>query len=132
MLGLGLVGLLLGVVIIVAVSSIFGYLVGAVFVVASGASAFVGAVLLRRHYTMVGVSNKGSVIYLILGTVLTFSGVVLIAMSNIASEYFISQLQNTIYVDVGAMVSAWGCVLSAYSFYTLRSTLTITQPQEQS
>jgi hypothetical protein len=118
--GLGLVGLLFGVVIIAFVSSVFGYLVGAVFVAASGASAVVGAILLSRHYTSIGVANRGSVVYLILGTTLTFSGLVLIAASNIeATEYFISQVENSIYVDVGATVTAWGCVLSAYSFYVL-------------
>jgi hypothetical protein len=117
----GLLGLLIGVVIVVVVSSLSGHLVGAVFVVAAGVSAIAGAVLLREHYISAIASNTRGVAYLILGTALIFSGAGLIVASNVALEYLISDMQNTIYVDVGATVSACGCVLAAYSFFVLHN-----------
>jgi len=119
--GLGLIGLLLGVVIVVATSSVSGYLVSAVLVVIAGVSAIAGAVLLRAHYISAVASNTRGAVYLILGTGLIFSGVGLVVASNIAFEYLISQVQETVFVDVGATVSACGCVLAAYSFFGLNS-----------
>ena len=115
----GLLGLLFGVVLIVVTSSLSGYLVSAVFVATAGVSAIAGAVLLRRHFISAIASNTRGVAYLIFGTALIFSGVGLIVGSNIAFEYLISQVENTIYVDIGATVSACGCVLAAYSFFVL-------------
>jgi hypothetical protein len=114
----GLLGLLFGVVLVVVASSLSGYLVSAVFVVTAGVSTIAGAVLLRGHYSAIA-SNTRGVAYLIFGTALIFSGAGLIVGSNIAFEYLISQMENTIYVDIGATVSACGCVLAAYSFFVL-------------
>ena len=116
----GLLGLLIGVVLVVAISSLTGYLLSAVFVATAGVLAIVGAVLLRGHYSTTAPNSRG-VTYLIFGTALVFSGAGLIVGSNIAFEYLISQVQNTVYVDLGATVSACGCVLAAYSFFVLHS-----------
>jgi hypothetical protein len=117
----GLLVLLFGVVLVVELSSLSGYLASAVLVAAAGASAITGAVIIRRHFIGGIASNTRNVTYLILGTVLIFSGVGIIVGSNIAFEYWISQVANTIYVDIGATVSACGCVLAAYSFYVLHN-----------
>ena len=87
----------------------------------SGVLAIAGAVFLRGQFTRAIASNTNGVAYLILGTALIFSGVGLIVGSNIAFEYLISQVENTIYVDIGATVSACGCVLAAYSFFVLHN-----------
>jgi hypothetical protein len=118
---LGLLGLLFGVVLVVAASSLSGYSISAVFVVTAGALAMAGAVLLRGQYMFASSSNARGVAYLIFGTALIFSGVGLIVGSNIAFEYLISQVENTIYVDIGATVSACGCILAAYSFFILHN-----------
>ncbi len=113
----GLLGLLFGVVLVVGTSSLSGYILSAVFVAVAGVLAIAGAVLMRGHFA----SNNRGVAYLIFGTALIFSGVGLIVASNIAFEYLISQVQNTVYVDTGATVSACGCVLTAYSFFVLHN-----------
>ena len=117
----GLIALFFGVVLVVTLSTLTGYLISALIVTAAGVSAIAGAVLLHKHFAKTNASNRGSAAYLILGTVLIFSGVGAIMGSNIAFEYLISQVQNTIYVDIGAAVSACGFVLSAYSFYVLHN-----------
>jgi len=115
---LGLVGLLFGVVLIVATSSLPGDLVGAFSIVAAGALSIVGALLLRRYY-LSATANAGGVAFLMLGTLVIFSGVGLIVGSNVAFWYLISQVQNTVYVDIGATITACGCVIEAYSFRVL-------------
>ena len=115
---LGLIGLLFGLVLIVVTATLTGYLVGAVLIATAGALAISGAVLLRRYY-MRAVANAGGVACLMIGTALIFSGAGVVVGSNIAFEYLISQVQNTIYVDAGATVAACGCVLSAYAFFVL-------------
>ena len=115
----GLLGLLFGVVLVVVVSSLFSYFLSAVFVAAAGASAISGAALLRKHFNSAIASNNRILMWLIFGTALIFSGEGVIVGSNIAYEYWISQVANTIYVDVGAAVSACGFVLAAYSFFIL-------------
>jgi hypothetical protein len=116
----GLLFLLFGVVLVVVVSSLSGYLVSATLVAIAGASAIAGAVLLRKHYGDIA-SKTRNAMFLILGTALIFSGVGIIVGSNIAFEYWISQVANTIYVDIGATISACGCVVAAYSFYVLHN-----------
>ena len=91
----GLIGLLFGLVLIVVMSSLSGYLLGAVFVVIAAASGIAGAVLLRGHFNSATTSNNKGVTYLIFGTALIFSGAGLIVGSNIAFEYLISQMENT-------------------------------------
>jgi len=116
---IGLLGLLIGVVLVVAVSTLTGYLLSAAFVATAGVLAVAGTVLLRRYYSTIATNARG-IVYLIFGTVLIFLGAGLIVGSNIAYEYLISQVQNTIYVDIGATISACGCVLAAYSFFSIR------------
>ena len=109
---MGLVGLLIGVVLIVVLSTFSGYIVGTGFVTVFGTLALIGVVFFRRYAV--------SAVFLALGMILVFSGVELIADSNIAAiEYWISQVQNTVYVDVGATIAACGCVLAAYSFFVI-------------
>jgi len=72
---LGLLGLMFGVVLIVALSTLSGYLLSAAFVVTSGALAVADEVLLRGHYQGATASNNRGVAYLIVGTALIFSGV---------------------------------------------------------
>ncbi len=114
----GLLLLLFGVALVVVVSSLLGYFLSFVIIAVGAASAVAGAFLLRRHFLFMA-ANPRSVAYLMIATVMVFSGVELISGSNIAFQYWISQLENTIYVDVGATVSACGCVIAAYSYYTL-------------
>jgi small basic protein len=117
----GLLGLLLGVVLVVAVPSLSSYFLSAAFVVISAVLAIAGALFLRGHYANTTQSNTRIASYMILGTALIFLGAGLIVGSNIAYEYLISQVENTVYVDIGATVSACGCVLAAYSFFVSRS-----------
>ncbi len=113
----GLITLFFGTLLIVALSTLTAYLISAALVTTAGVSAIAGAVFLHKHFTKTNVSNPGGAAFLILGTVLIFSGVGAIVGSNIAFEYLISQVQNTVYVDTGAAVSACGFVFAAYSFY---------------
>jgi len=117
---LGLPGLLFGVVLVVEVATLSGYFLSAALVAASGVSGVVGAVLLRAYYDVLGAKSR-DVAYLMLGTVLLFTGVGIIVGSDIAFEYWISQVENTVYVDMGATVSACGCALAAYSFFVLHN-----------
>jgi hypothetical protein len=120
--GFGLIGLLIGVVIAYTASALTGFFVSLLFIIMSGASALAGVIFMRRHYVSIGVSNVRNIRWLVLGTVLIFSGVGLIAGSNIAFEYYVlSQVENTVFVDIGATVTAWGCVLAAYSFFVLHN-----------
>jgi uncharacterized membrane protein YidH (DUF202 family) len=118
---LGLIGLFFGVALVVAVSSLSGYFASAVIVVTMGALALLGGVFLTRHHTSFGASSARVVVCLVLGMALLFLGTGLIAGSNIAYQYVISQVENTIYVDIGATVSACGCVIAAYSSFVLRN-----------
>ena len=88
-----------------------GYLIGAVFVVTAAVSAIAGTLLLQGHYLSASASNAGGVVWLIFGTALIFGGAGTVAASNIAFWYLISQVENTIYVDMGATISACGCCL---------------------
>ena len=118
-LGIGMIGLFFG-VLLVYESSLLGCLVSALVIIASAALAVGGARVMRNLYR----SHKPIVngfTYLIIGIALTFSGAGLIAGSKIASYYLISQLQSTVYMDVGATVSAYGLVLAAYSFFVLHA-----------
>ena len=116
---LGLVGLLFGLVLIVVTATLSGYLVGAVLIATSGVLAMSGAVLLRGYY--VATAADAGLACLMSGTALIFLGAGAVVGSNIAFEYLISQVQNTVYVDAGATVSACGCVLLAYAFFVLHN-----------
>jgi hypothetical protein len=124
----GLIVLFFGVLLAVIAPSLSGYLISAVLIVTSAILAIAGAALLRNHYIRTRASNASDVGYLVLGTALIFLGAGLIAASNIAFEYIISQVQNTIYVDLGATAIACGCVVAAYSFFILHSPLNLGKP----
>jgi hypothetical protein len=119
----GLLGLLIGVVLIQVAPALSGYVVGAVLVGASGVAAVTGAALVQGQVVNHISSGEGHPAPLVAGTALIFSGVGVIMGSNIAFEYLISSVENTIYVDLGATISACGCVLAAYSFFALFSRL---------
>jgi hypothetical protein len=121
--GVGLVTLFVGVVLAVGLSSLLGYFVGAVLLIASASSSLLGAMLLRGGRAGIGVPGSRISDYFLLGTLLIFSGVGLIMASNIAFYYAISQVANTAYVDLGAAISACGCVVAGYSFAEVRSRL---------
>jgi len=125
---LGLVGLLLGVVAIL-VSSSFSvwFAVSAVLIASSAALALAGAFLLRGHYADMGESNRKGVDYLIIGTALVFFGVAVILGSNVASYFVLSDVGNTVFTDVGATISACGCVIAAYSFFAMPTRTQLTE-----
>ena len=64
-------------------------------------------------------SKTKAVTYLILGTALVFLGVGVMVGSNIALWYLLSQAEYTVYVDIGATVSACGFVVAASSVYLM-------------
>ena len=74
---IGLLGLLIGVVLVVAVSTLTGYLLSAASVATAGVLAVAGTVLLRRYYSTIATNARG-IVYLIFGTVLIFLGAGLI------------------------------------------------------
>jgi len=118
---IGLVGLLLGVVPIAVASSLsFLYVLSAVLIVASGVSALAGAFLTRSHASGVGGSIRRAADCLILGTALIFAGVALILASNAALYFVLSSVGGTVYTDIGATISACGCVIAAYSIFAMR------------
>ncbi len=116
MYGLALVILLLGLGLSEIMNSLSGFLANSVFLVASSIFALAGIITLRKKYIGSGISEHVKIGFLLLGIILILAGVGLITVSNIASDYTISQLENTVYVDIGATLSAYGCVISAYSF----------------
>ena len=126
--GSGLIVLLSGLVFAVISSSLLGFLFGAVFLAFSGTLALAGTILLQKNLSNISGSHPRKVPYLIVGTILLFSGVVVILMSNLLtysysisqSFYTISQVNNSILCDVGATISAYGCFVSAYSFFSFK------------
>ncbi len=115
MYGLALAILLLGVAFTVVLSSLSGSLAGIAFLAISCILALAGILTLRKKYSSFSTSEHKKIDYLLLGTILILAGVGLIIVSDIASYYTISQLENIVYVDIGATISAYGCVISAYS-----------------
>jgi hypothetical protein len=122
--GLALIVLLLGVVPSVVSSSLSGNLVSTAFLVISGIVSLAGILTLRNNYNSDGTLEHKKIDYLLLGTLLIWTGVGLIIASDVASYYMISQLENTVYSDIGATISAYGCVVSAYAFLNFHRHLT--------
>jgi hypothetical protein len=118
--GFGLVILLSGIILAVTSSSLTGFFVAAVLLFVSGGSVLAGTSLFRKGHASIRVSRPRGVDYLPLGMVLLLSGMGLIVASNIAYEYVLSQAGNTVYADIGATISACGCVVAAYSFFLLQ------------
>jgi len=121
LLGLGMVGLFFGLLPVVAINSLSAYFVGSAILTVSGASALAGTALLGTSISGAGVRRTWDARLLLLAIVLIFTGVGLIVGSDIAHEYWITDLTNTVYVDVGATISACGAVVAANAFFTLRS-----------
>jgi hypothetical protein len=116
---LGLIGLLLG-VLALQISSIPALFVGAALIVSAGASATVGGLLLRDHYSDIGAAARADVGYLVLGTSLIFIGVGVILVSEIGYYFVLSDVASTVLNDAGMAVSACGCVVTAYSSFVVR------------
>jgi hypothetical protein len=120
LLALGLVGLLLSLLPIQVSSSLsVAYVVSAVLMVASSASALTGTLLIRSHSSDIGPSSRRAADDLIIGTGLIFAGVALILGSNVAMYFVLSSVGNTVYCDVGATISACGCVIAAYACFVM-------------
>jgi hypothetical protein len=110
--GFGLLGLYVGIILVVEVNTPSAFFASAAMVVASAAASLAGVILLGR--------DRWSIGYLVLGTMLIFLGVGVIVASDAALNYLISGIMSTVYVDVGATVTACGAVIAAYSFFTSR------------
>lgn len=105
-------GLLLGLLVSFFASSLPGHIISAAFIGLSGISGLGGAILISEE---VGVRQ------LVLGAVLIATGAALIPVSNIASQmYWIQDLEKNIYQDIGATVSACGCIVAGYSCFVIR------------
>lgn len=110
---LSLIGLLIGLVVSFVASSIFGYLVSALFIVLAGASGLAGAIF---------ISKEARARQLVIGAALITIGAALIPASNIALlAGWLLDLDKNIYEDIGATLAACGSVVAAYSFFVLRS-----------
>jgi uncharacterized membrane protein YidH (DUF202 family) len=116
---LGLVGLLLGVIPMAVSASLPVLFARAVLILISATAALAGGLLRRRHSADIGGSNRRGIEYLILGTALIFAGVGVILWSNVAFYFLLSDLGNTVFTDVGAAISACGCVIAAYAFFAM-------------
>jgi hypothetical protein len=112
-LSLSLIGLLIGLAVSFAASSLSGHLVSAVFIVVAGISGLIGAVF---------ISKEAKTRQLIVGAALIAIGAALIPASNIALfASLILNVDKSIYQDIGATVAGCGSVLTAYSFFVLCS-----------
>jgi hypothetical protein len=110
---LSLIGLLIGFVVSFVASSIFGFLVSAVFIVLAGASGLAGAVFIAK---------EARARQLVIGAALIAIGAALIPASNIAQfAYLMLGIDKNVYQDIGATLAGCGSVVAAYSFFLLRS-----------
>ncbi len=105
-----------------------GYLIDTAIVVASGALAIGGAALLRKHYA--SDRSVGRVLGIsIVGTAMIFIGAAMILLSSLAfSTYYISVVERVVSQDVGATISACGCIVESYSFFGTRSAAATSTP----
>jgi len=114
--GIGLFGLFIGAaLVIIAPSSLTACVMSIIIIVISGVITLAGVDFLGPYFFIA--STRYLIYFLFIGTVLIFLGAGLIAASNIAYEFVISQMENTIFVDIGATISAYGCILAAYSYF---------------
>lgn len=121
LLAIGLTSLLVGVVLGVATSSLSGYLVATFILAGSTILTLLGTALLRNQFPGGNSSRIGTMDLLFIGMVLLFLGVALVVASSILlSTYDVSQVQAIVCQDVGATISAFGCVVGAYSFTSIR------------
>jgi hypothetical protein len=111
--GLGLIGLLIGLMVSFVAASLPGHLVSAVFIVPSGVSGLVGAIVISR---------EARARQLVIGAALIATGAALIPAANIAQfAYLVLDTDKNLYQDIGATLAGCGCVMAAYSFFVLRS-----------
>jgi hypothetical protein len=118
--GIGLISLFFGIVIAVVTVSFTGFLVAAVVLTFSSSTGLLGATFFKRYYRSASPLSSKVIDFNLLGLTLLFLGVALILGSQIVySLYYFSPVWNIVYQDIGASVSACGCVLLAYGFNRL-------------
>jgi hypothetical protein len=110
---LGLIGLLVGFVVSFVASSLSGHLVAGVVIVLSGTAGLVGAIF---------ISKEARARQLVVGAALITMGAALIPASNIALlAGWLLDIDKNLYMDIGAAVAGCGSIVTAYSFFVLRS-----------
>ena len=110
---LGLIGLLAGFAVSFAASSLSGYLVSGVVIVLSGTAGLAGAIF---------ISKEAKARQLVVGAALIAIGATLIPASNIALHAgWLLDIDKNIYMDIGAALAGCGSIVTAYSFFLLRS-----------
>ena len=110
---LGLIGLLIGFAVSFAASSLSGYLVAGVVIVLSGTAGLAGAIF---------ISKEAKARQLVVGAALIAIGATLIPASNIALHAgWLLDIDKNIYMDIGAALAGCGSIVTAYSFFLLRS-----------
>jgi hypothetical protein len=109
--------LLVGVLGLQISTSIAVLVISSVFVAAAAASAIAGGMLLRAHHSETGALNSTAVSYLILGTALIFLGVGVILASKVGYYFVLPDVASTVVNDLGAAISASGCVIAGYSAF---------------
>lgn len=75
----------------------------------------------RWHAAEVGAQDRRLVDYLIVGTAFIFSGAALILWANAGSYFVLSNVASTVYADVGAAISAIGCIASACTVFVVHA-----------
>ena len=110
---LGLIGLLAGFAVSFAASSLSGYLVSGVVIVLSGTAGLAGTIF---------ISKQAGARQLVVGAALIAIGAALIPASNIALHAgWLLDIDKNIYMDIGAALAGCGSIVTAYSFFLLRS-----------
>ncbi len=110
---LSLIGLLIGFVVSFVASSLSGHLVAGVVIVLSGIAGLVGAIF---------ISKQARARQLVVAAALIVIGAALIPASNIALlAGWLLDIDKNIYQDIGATIAGCGSVVTAYSFFVLRS-----------
>jgi len=110
---LSLIGLLIGFVVSFVASSFSGHLAAGVVIVLSGIAGLVGAIF---------ISKQARARQLVVAAALIAIGAALIPASNIALlAGWLLDIDKNIYQDIGATIAGCGSVVTAYSFFVLRS-----------
>jgi hypothetical protein len=118
---LGLLGLLLGVLALKIADSIPMVLfVSAAFVVSSTGLALAGAFLMKNNRSDIGSASRSDAGFLLLGTALIFTGVLVILAVQIGYYFVFADVATTVLQDAGVAVAACGCVVAAYASWGYR------------
>ena len=110
---LGLIGLLIGFVVSFAASSLPGHLAAGGLIALSGTAGLAGAIF---------ISKEARARQLVAGAALIAIGAALIPASNIALlAGWLADIDKNLYMDIGATIAGCGSIVTAYSFFVLRS-----------